>query len=70
VDLASATAAALRQSAIPCQARSRDEVLELLGDLEPMEPGLVPMAEWRPRAAVTKAVRQRQIAYGVVARKR
>ena len=69
VELARATAGAFRQAAIPCQARDRDEVLELLGDLEPVEPGLVPMAAWRPERALTKAVRERQIAYGVVARK-
>lgn len=69
VELARATAAAFRQSAIPCQARDRDEVLELLGNLELLEPGLVPMAAWRPRTALSKAVRQRQIAYGAVARK-
>jgi hypothetical protein len=68
-DLSHATAAAFRQSAIPCQARDRTEVLDLLGDLEPLEPGLVPMAEWRPDGHVSKAVRARQIAYGVVARK-
>ena len=69
VELAHATAAAFRQSTIPCQARGRDEVLELLGDLEPVEPGLVPMAMWRSERAPSKAVRERQIAYGVVARK-
>lgn len=69
VELARATAGAFRQVSIPCQARDRDEVLELLGDLEPVEPGLVPMAAWRPERALTKAVRERQIAYGVVARK-
>ncbi|ACU74220.1 protein of unknown function DUF574 [Catenulispora acidiphila DSM 44928] len=70
VELARATAAAFRQSTIPCQARSRDEVLELLGDLQPLEPGLVPMAAWWNEGPVTKAVRERQIAYGVVARKK
>ena len=55
---------------IPCQARSRDEVLELLGELQPLEPGLVPMAAWWNEAQSTKAVRERQIAYGVVARKK
>ena len=69
VELARATAAAFRQVAIPCQARDRDEVLELLGDLAPVEPGLVPMAAWRAERNPTKAVRERQIAYGVVARK-
>ena len=69
VELARATAAAFRQSAIPCQARDRDEVLELLGDLEPVEPGLVPMVEWRAERAVSKTIRARQISYGVVARK-
>ena len=69
VELARATAAAFRQSAIPCQARDRQEVLELLGDLEPVEPGLVPMAAWRPERAPSKTVLGRQIAYGVVARK-
>jgi O-methyltransferase involved in polyketide biosynthesis len=68
-ELARVTAAAFRQSTIPCQARDRDEVLELLGDLEPVPPGLVPMAEWRPARGPSKAVRERQIAYGVVARK-
>jgi O-methyltransferase involved in polyketide biosynthesis len=68
-ELARATAAAFRQSTIPCQARDRDEVLEMLGDLELLEPGLVPMAAWRSRTALSKAVRQRQIAYGAVARK-
>lgn len=70
VELARATAAAFRQSGIPCQARDRDEVLELLGGLEPVAPGLVPMAEWRAERAVSRTVRARQIAYGVVARKR
>ncbi|NUP51287.1 MAG: SAM-dependent methyltransferase [Catenulispora sp.] len=69
VDLARATAAAYRQCAIPCRLREAREVLELLGELEPIAPGLVAMAEWRPDAAVTRAVRERQIAYGVVARK-
>ena len=69
VELARATAAAFRQAAIPCQARDRDEVLELLGDLTPLEPGLVPMAAWRAERNPTKAMRERQIAYGVVARK-
>ncbi|MFL6112372.1 MAG: SAM-dependent methyltransferase [Catenulispora sp.] len=70
VDLARVTAAAFRQSAIPCRPRAGREVLELLGDLEPIEPGLVPMALWRPEGPVSAAVRERQIAYGVVARKR
>ncbi|MEY9934828.1 O-methyltransferase involved in polyketide biosynthesis [Catenulispora sp. GP43] len=69
VELARATSAAFRQAAIPCQARSRDEVLELVGELELAEPGLVPMAAWRPERNLTKTVRERQIAYGVVARK-
>jgi O-methyltransferase involved in polyketide biosynthesis len=69
VELARATAAAFRQAAIPCQARDHDEVSELLGDLTPIEPGLVPMAAWRAERNPTKAVRERQIAYGVVARK-
>ncbi|GAA2064778.1 SAM-dependent methyltransferase [Catenulispora yoronensis] len=68
-DLARGTAAAYRQSAIPCRLRDGQEVLELLGELEPIAPGLVPMAEWRPDAAVTRTVRERQIAYGVVGRK-
>ncbi|MBW8806627.1 MAG: SAM-dependent methyltransferase [Catenulisporales bacterium] len=67
--LAQATAVALRQSAIPCRLRDAREVLELLGELEPTAPGLVPMALWRPEGTVSKAVRERQIAYGVVARK-
>jgi O-methyltransferase involved in polyketide biosynthesis len=66
---ARATAAAYRQSSLPCRLRDAREVLELLGELEPIAPGLVPMAEWRPEAAVPRAVRERQIAYGVVARK-
>ncbi|NUR24326.1 MAG: SAM-dependent methyltransferase [Catenulispora sp.] len=69
-DLARATAAAYRQSSIPCQLRDAREVLDLLGGLEPVAPGLVPMADWRPDAPVTRAVRERQIAYGVVARKK
>ena len=69
VELSRATAAAFRQSGIPCQARDREEVLELMVDLEPAEPGLVPMAAWRPEGPVTKAMRERQIAYGAVARK-
>jgi O-methyltransferase involved in polyketide biosynthesis len=69
VELSRATAAAFRQAAIPCQARDRDEVLELLGDLTLLEPGLVPMAAWRAERNPTKAVRERQIAYGVVGRK-
>jgi hypothetical protein len=28
--------------------RSRDEIMEYLGDFELVEPGLVPLAEWRP----------------------
>ena len=68
-DLANATAAAYRQSSIPCQLRDGREVLDLLGDLEPIAPGLVPMAEWRPDGAVSHGVRSRQITYGVVARK-
>ncbi|NUR58200.1 MAG: SAM-dependent methyltransferase [Catenulispora sp.] len=68
-DLARATAAAYRQCSIPCRLRDDREVLELLGDLEPIAPGLVPMAEWRPEGAVSRTVRARQIAYGVVARK-
>ena len=69
VELAHATSAAFRQVSIPCQARGREEVLELLGELEPVEPGLVPMAAWRAERNPTKTVRERQIAYGVVARK-
>jgi len=69
VELSRATTAAFRQSAIPCQARDRDEVLELLADLEPVEPGVVPMVAWRPDGTVTRAMRERQIAYGAVARK-
>jgi O-methyltransferase involved in polyketide biosynthesis len=69
VQLARATAAALRQSGIPCQARGRDELRELVGALEPVEPGLVPMAAWRAEGPLTRAVLERQIAYGVVARK-
>ena len=65
-----ATAAALRQLAIPCQVRDRSEVLGLLGDLEAIEPGLVPMAQWRPDGPVAKGVLERQIVYGAVARKR
>ncbi|GAA1991754.1 SAM-dependent methyltransferase [Catenulispora subtropica] len=68
-DLARATAAAYRQSSIACRLRDAREVLELVGDWEPIAPGLVPMAEWRPEGAVARAVRERQIAYGVVARK-
>jgi O-methyltransferase involved in polyketide biosynthesis len=69
VETARATAAAFRQSAIPCQARDREGVLELLGDLEPVPPGLVAMAQWRAEATVPRSVLERQIAYGVVARK-
>jgi O-methyltransferase involved in polyketide biosynthesis len=68
-DLARATAAAYRQCSIPCRLRTGREVLELLGDLELIAPGLVPMAEWRPEAAVPGAARERQITYGVVARR-
>ena len=68
-ELARATAGAFRQSGIPCQSRGRDELRELLGELQPVEPGLVPMGAWRPEGALTRAVLERQIAYGVVARK-
>ena len=69
VELGRATAAAFRQAGIACQARDREEVLELLGELTPAEPGVVPMAAWRAERAVTKVVRERQIGYGVVGRK-
>lgn len=68
-DLARATAAAYRQCSIPCRLRDGREVLELLGGLEPIAPGLVPMAEWRPEGPLPRTVLERQIAYGVVARK-
>jgi SAM-dependent methyltransferase len=32
----------------PVQLRTRERVLQLLGDLEPVEPGVVPVTDWHP----------------------
>ena len=69
VELSRATAAAFRQAGITWQARSREEVVELVGGLDVVEPGVVPMAGWRAEGVVSRGVRERQICYGVVGRK-
>jgi hypothetical protein len=64
------TAAAYNKAGIPFQYRSKDEFTRFLTGLDPVPPGIVPMAEWRageepqPRPAPVEAA-----AYAAVARK-
>ena len=64
------TAAAYNRAGIPFQYRTRQEFERFLTGLEPVPPGIVPMAEWRsengrqPRPAPVEAA-----AYAAVARK-
>lgn len=53
-----------RAEGTPLKLRGRSEVAEFFAGLELLEPGLVPIGEWRPRAAETQAP-----AYGGIGRK-
>jgi hypothetical protein len=64
------TAAAYNRAGIPFKYRTKEEFERFLAGLEPVPPGIVPMAEWRaeeerqPRPAPVEAA-----AYAAVARK-
>jgi hypothetical protein len=63
-----AVEAAYGSSAIPTRARSRDEVVELMGPgMELVEPGIVLLADWRPETEPVGA--KQRITYAAVARK-
>ncbi|MDR7275074.1 SAM-dependent methyltransferase [Catenuloplanes atrovinosus] len=54
---------------LPYHLRTPDEILEIIGDLEVIEPGIVPCPLWRPDT--TDPARLREVdEFGVVARKR
>jgi hypothetical protein len=57
-----------RLSAQQVTLRSRAEVIELIAGLEPVEPGLVPVSEWRPEPVGPHSGDAVPV-YGVVARK-
>jgi hypothetical protein len=67
-DQCGATEKAYSSSAIPTRARTRAEVLDVMGPgLELVEPGLVLVGDWRPDG--TSVVPRQRITYGAVARK-
>ncbi|HEX6498283.1 MAG TPA: SAM-dependent methyltransferase [Micromonosporaceae bacterium] len=47
-DDVAAAQSSYRRTGTPLVLRSRDEILGMLGDLEVVEPGIVPLAAWRP----------------------
>ena len=69
-DIARATASAYQHSSMPCQIRGRAEVLSFFDGLELVDPGLAPLAQWRPEDPAESAAYVHQIAYAAVGRKR
>jgi len=71
-DLEPALAAAAGEwnmtSSLPVTLRSRDEVAALLAGLELVQPGLVPVDEWRPASGAARRDRRVPV-YAVLARK-
>jgi hypothetical protein len=55
-------------SSLPVTLRSRDEVAALTAGLEPVQPGLVPVNQWRPGRSSARRD-QRVPVYAVLARK-
>lgn len=55
-----------RRSGIPYRLRPIDQIAQFFDGLEMIDPGLVPMSEWRPDAT-TRPTRE-DVGYGAVAR--
>ena len=66
-DIGKATQNAYQSSSMPCRVRTRDEVLDLLGGVELIEPGLVLLSEWHPDGPVPDNAQK--ITYAAVGKK-
>jgi hypothetical protein len=66
-DIGRATQAAYQSSSMPCRVRTREEVMEILGDVELLEPGLVLLADWHPDEPVSENAQN--ITYAAVGKK-